>query len=462
MLFVLYGATGDLARRMVLPAFFQLAAEGLLPPEWRLVGSGRGERSHDEFRAHVHDVLAEFGTHPDDGPWEEFSARLLFAGGGFSGDDAGQLLEVLDLAAKDVGAADPQRVLYLAVPPTAFAGITEGIGAHGLAEGSRVVYEKPFGTSEQSFRELNEMVHSVLQEQQVYRIDHFLGKEATQNLHVLRFANGLFAGAWNHRHIAQVQIDVPEELGIAERAEFYDSTGAVLDMLVTHLFQVAAEVAMEPPTSLAAEDLQSAREAVIDAFRPLDPEEVVLGQFAGYTDTEGVAADSTTDTFVAARMWVDTERWQGVPFLLRTGKQLALTEQRVSLVLRPPASGPFSGELPTDCEVVSFSLRGSGELDLSMVVKAPGPQFSLGVGTSTLSLGEVAGGEPLSAYARLIHDILQGDRSLFTRPDGLAHVWEVAEPLLANRPALQPYEPGSMGPAAADRLADPGRWLITG
>ena len=186
-----------------------------------------------------------------------------------------------------------------------------------------MVYEKPFGTSPEGFRKLNRLVHRVLDESQVYRIDHFLGKEATQNLHVLRFANELFASMWSNEHIESVQIDVPETLGIDDRAEFYDATGAVLDMLVTHLFQVAAEVAMEPPASFAAADLQAAREKVIRSFRPLDPAEVVLGQFDGYRDVEGIAKRSRTDTYVAARLWIDNPRWRGVPFLLRTGKRMA-------------------------------------------------------------------------------------------------------------------------------------------
>ena len=196
-----------------------------------------------------------------------------------------------------------QLIHYLAVPPVAFADLTKALGAHGLADGSRVVFEKPFGTSPQGFRALDRVVHSVLRESQVYRIDHFLGKEATQDLHVLRFANGVFSAMWNREHIEAVQIDVPEKLGISDQAEFYDATGAVLDMLVTHLFQVAAEVAMEPPASLSADDLQTARETVIRSFRPLDPAEVVLGQFDGYRDVPGIAARSRTDTYVAARLW---------------------------------------------------------------------------------------------------------------------------------------------------------------
>ena len=338
--FVLFGATGDLAKRMVLPAFYRLAIEGLLPRQWRLVGNGRGNVAHEDFRGHVHGALTEFGPKPEKDQWDEFAQRVFFAGGGFSSDNPGSLLDVLAKARDSLG-GEPQMIHYLAVPPVAFAELTKALGQHNLAEGARVVYEKPFGTSQQGFRALDRVVHSVLDEQQAYRIDHFLGKEATQDLHLLRFANGLFSAMWNREHVDSVQIDVPERLGITDRSVFYDATGAVLDMLITHLFQVAAEVAMEPPASLGSLDLQAAREKVIKAFRPLDPAEVVLGQFDGYRDVPGVAPKSTRDTFVAARLWIDNPRWRGVPFYLRTGKRLAASQQRVSLILRDrPARSP--------------------------------------------------------------------------------------------------------------------------
>ncbi len=456
--FVLYGATGDLARRMVLPAFFQLAQHGLLPTDWRLIGNGRGDVSHEDFAGRVHEALTEFGPKPEDGPWDEFSARLRFAGGGFAEDDPGSLLDVLAEAREDMG-GEPQYVHYLAVPPTAFAGLTKGLAEHDLAKGARVVFEKPYGTSPESFRELDELVLSVLEEEQVFRIDHFLGKEGTQDLHVLRFANGLFEHIWDAEHVEQVQIDVPETLDVSQRADFYDATGATLDMLVTHLFQVAAEVAMEPPVSLAPADLQEARESVMAAFRPLAVEDVVLGQFDGYTDIDGVADDSQTDTFVAARLWVDTERWRGVPFLLRTGKKLADSAQRVSLLLRKP-DGPVR-DVPGHGNVVSLSLKGNGSLDLQLIAKEPGPDLSLAQATTSLDLSQIPGGDPLPPYVSLIHDVITGDRSLFTTSEGLAHAWRTAQPLLDARPPVQGYESGSWGPAAAEELPGGCGWLIS-
>ena len=455
--FTLFGATGDLSHRLVLPAFFRLAQAGLLPEDWRLVGNGRGDVSHENFQERVRDSLEQFGPKPADGPWEDFSSRLRFAGGGFEASDAGSLLDVLEEAEKELGGS-PRRVHYLAVPPSAFAKLTEGIGEHGLADRSRVVYEKPFGTSMESFRELDQAAHKVFREEQIYRIDHFLGKEATQSIHVVRFGNGLFAGAWDANHIESVQVDVPETLDVGMRAGFYDATGAILDMLVTHLFQLAGEVAMETPSSLDAEHIATAREEVIGCFRPLRWEDVVVGQYEGYRAIEDVPDDSRTETFVAARLWVDNPRWQGVPFLLRTGKQMAQSHQRVTIRFKePPAALPG---LPGGCNTLGFELSGDGEIDLSLVAKKPGATDDLATGSARLPLGQAFHTPGLPAYARLIHDVLLGDRSLFTRPDGLRHVWEVAGELLEDKPEPVSYPPGSWGPEQANALAGESGWAL--
>jgi glucose-6-phosphate 1-dehydrogenase len=455
--FVLFGATGDLAKRMVLPAFYRLWQEGLLPAKWKLIGNGRGDVDHLNFRSYIRDVLNEFGPKPDAKTWSQFADHVYFAGGGFNTDSPGSLLDVLAHVKKQLG-KNAQLVHYFAVPPVAFDELTKALGEHDLATGARVVYEKPFGTSGANFRALDRVVHSVLDEQQVYRIDHFLGKEATQDLHVLRFANGLFNAMWHRDHVRAVQIDVPERLGISDRAAFYDATGAVLDMVVTHLFQIAAEVAMEPPASLSATDLQAAREEVIGKFRKLDPSEVVLGQFEGYRDVPGIAARSSMDTFVAARLWIDSKRWKGVPFLLRTGKRMAQSRQRVSLILREPVG--TLANVPKHSNVLSFELAGTGEINLGLVAKQPGAELKLDVTETTIPLSQLDGGDPLPPYVRLIHDVIVGDRSLFTRPDGLAAVWKVAAPLLDNRPRISRYPQGSWGPKSAAKLAAPDGWLL--
>jgi glucose-6-phosphate 1-dehydrogenase len=455
--FVLYGATGDLAHRLVLPALFRLAKEGFLPKEWRLVGNGRGDVAHENFRARVRKSLEEFGPKPEDGPWEDFASRLLFAGGGFDSHDPGSLLDVLAEAEADMGTKAP-IVHYMAVPPGAFGELTKGIGAHGLAEGSRVVYEKPFGTSMETFRQLDKAAHDVFDESQIYRIDHFLGKEATQDIHVLRFSNGLFCGVWDRHHISSVQIDVPETLDVATRGSFYDATGAALDMIVTHLFQLAAEVAMETPESIDPEHIATAREEVIGAFRLIEQSDVVFGQYEGYTDTEGVAPDSQTETFVALRLWIDNDRWRDVPFLLRTGKCLAESAQRVSMIFREPAQG--LGDLPVPGNVLTFDLAGDGRIELTLVAKEPGVTLRLGSATAQLPLGTTFKTTVLPAYARLLHDVLMGDRSTFTRPDGLEHVWKVAGALIEDKPKPISYARGSWGPDRAEQLPAPATWLL--
>jgi glucose-6-phosphate 1-dehydrogenase len=456
-LFVLYGATGDLAHRLVLPAFFRLAIAGLLPDEWRLVGNGRGDVSHEDFQERVRQSLEEFGPKPSEGPWDEVRSRLRFAGGGFESSNPGCLLDVLKEAEGEIG-GKPQLIHYMAVPPAAFGPLTQAIGTHGLAKGSRVVYEKPFGTSLKSFTELDRVAHDTFEESQIYRIDHFLGKEAAQDIHVLRFANGLFAGSWDRTHVESVQIDVPETLDVAMRAAFYEATGAILDMLVTHLFQIAGEVAMEPPHCLEPECLAEARERVIGDFRPLTKSDVVVGQYEGYRAIDAVPDDSRTETFVAARMWVDNDRWEGVPFLLRTGKCLAESHQRVSVLFKDPVPG-LPGQ-PVGTSVLGFELSGDGEIQLSLVVKEPGVAMTLGTSTVTIPLGKGFHTPSLPAYSRLLHDVLMGDRSLFTRPDGLAHVWKVAQDLLDDKPEPLPYAKGSWGPAAATELIQPENWYL--
>ena len=298
----------------------------------------------------------------------------------------------------------------------------------------------------------------MFREQQIYRIDHFLGKEATQSIHMARFGNGLFSGTWDRHHIDSVQIDVPETLDVGMRAAFYDATGAILDMLVTHLFQLAAEVAMETPKSLGPEHIGAAREEVIASFRPLARKEVVVGQYQGYRRISGVPAGSRTETFVAARLWVDNDRWRGVPFLVRTGKCLAESHQRVSIRFRKPAK--TLPDLPCDCNTLSFELSGDGEIALSLVAKKPGPTTEPAVGSAVLPLGTALGSPVLPAYSKLIHDVLVGDRSLFTRPDGLRHVWEVAGPLLKRKPEPVIYPRGSWGPEEARALAGESGWFL--
>ena len=451
-IFVLFGATGDLARRMVLPAFAALAVNGLLPERWVLIGNGRKDSDDAWFADHVRGVL------DDDEGFAAVQDHLMFAGNGFTVDDPGDLPDTVARAREQLGDSEDDPALlvhYIALPPSTFESYVRALDTHGLAKGARVVFEKPYGTGPEAFAHLEEVVHGVLDEEQVYRLDHFLGKEATQNLHVLRFSNAIIGDFWCNQGVEQVEIDVPETLDIDDRAEFYDETGATLDMVVTHLFQVAAEIAMEPPASLGPADLLTARESVIACFRPLDPDDVVLGQYEGYRDVEGVADGSDTDTFIAARLWVDTDRWRGVPFLLRTGKRLGVSEQRVTLRLRTPSGGPVTDAPPT---TMSLSLKGTGELDVEVVTKKPGPEIALTTLAAPLPFSD--GGPDLPAYATLIRDVLVGDRSLFTSGEGLKAAWRTLSPVLKRRPAVQRYPQGSWGPEAATSLAGTPGWNL--
>ncbi|MBC7289997.1 MAG: glucose-6-phosphate dehydrogenase [Actinotalea sp.] len=475
LVLVLHGARGDLARRSVYPALATLRRRGLLPAHWALLGTGREDMADEEFGDLVAQSLEEFGGEDGTDEPDAEDAAVLTRHTAFCSEvgeeDPGTLpdsLERVRAALAEAAGEEPGDVVvvhYLAVPPAAFEPLTRNLDRHGLTRGPdgradtvRVVFEKPYGTDPDSFRALDAVVHEALEESQVFRIDHFLGKEAVQNLHVLRFANELFASVWDARHVEQVQIDVPETLDVAQRAEFYDATGAALDMVVSHLFQVAAQVAMEPPQGFDLDNLVAARESAIACFRPLDPaDDVVLGQFEGYRDLDGVAEDSTTDTFIAARLWVDNNRWRGVPFLLRTGKRMAASAQRVTLVLRRDPEQLFGDRVEPG--LISLSLQGDGAIEVTTSIKKPGPDLDIAAGTARLDLGDVEGGEPLAPYASLLHDVLVGDRTLFTTPDGLEHAWRAFEPLLgADRPDPLPYAPGSWGPQEARRLAAPHGW----
>jgi glucose-6-phosphate 1-dehydrogenase len=465
---IVYGATGDLARRMVLPALFDMAARGMLPARYRVIGSGRGHVSDDTFRAHVHDALAEADRHPPEPAWRDFAVRLSFAGGGFTADDPGQLLAAIERAERGIRAEGaiaihgPARaetiplVHYYAVPPATFGELIGALSEHRLADRSRVVFEKPFGTDVKSFERLQQQVSAVLDESHVYRLDHFLAKEAVRGLPAMRLANAPLARSWDRESIAAVQIDVPETLDVAHKGGVYDATGAFLDMLVTHLFQVAAVVALEPPRSLAPADIADAREAVFEHFRPLSADDVVFGQYHGYTAHPGVPSHSATETFAAARLWIDNERWRGVPFLLRSGKAMGLRAQQISLLYKGMATEQRHS-LERRGAVLTFSMTGSGELHMSLLAQEQGLHDDLTVAETQVGLG---GADGLAPYVRLMHDTLAGEQGLFTRPDGLARLWDVAAPVLDNPPVPEPYDRGTMGPARADHLAEPHGWLL--
>jgi len=455
---VLFGGRGDLARRKLLPGLFHLTEAGLMPERFRIIGTSRRGLEDDEFRALARDSVQAFGRRPAGGPsWERFAETLSYAPSDAGNADA--LADAVDRAEDAIGGT-PRRLHYLSVPPTAFAPIAKTLGETGLAERGRLILEKPFGSDLETARQLNALVHCLFDESQVFRIDHFLGKEAVQNLLAMRFANGMFEPVWNRDHIDHVQIDVPETLGVEGRAAFYEETGAYRDMIVTHLFQVLGFVAMEPPTSWHAGPLVDEQAKVFRSMEPLSPEDVVRGQYRGYRDEEGVAADSDTETFVALRATIENWRWSGVPFYLRTGKRLAEKRQRVTIAFRRPPTRMFAlAPSPEDADRLVFELGDPGGIAADFWAKMPGPAMRLGRGRMRFSFEEAFGREGLlEAYEKLIHDAMLGDRTLFTRADGIERTWEVSMPALAYPPPLEPYEPGSWGPAAMDELIAPRRW----
>ncbi|MDQ3766624.1 MAG: glucose-6-phosphate dehydrogenase [Actinomycetota bacterium] len=455
----IFGARGDLARRSLLPALWRLDREGLLPREFRVIGNSLEDLSTDDFRALARRAVEEFspGDIPDDA-WSEFSGKLAYTSGQFKPGDTDPMAKAIRAAEAEVGGT-PRRLFYFAVPPSAYASLTAAIGEAGLKDRARVVYEKPFGGDLEATCRLNAEVHGVLDESQVYRIDHFLGKETVQNTLALRFANGMFEPVWDGRHIDHVQIDIPETLGIGTRAGFYESIGAMKDMIVTHLFQVLTFVAMEPPARLAADDLMAEKTKVMSCLQPLGRDDVVRGQYAGYRDEPGVAPDSQTETFFAARVAIDNWRWSGVPFFLRTGKRLAGNQWTVTLAFKQPPNTMF-GDLPGDFgyDHLALELAPTEGISLGFLAKRPGPAFSLARASMNFAYEGSFGSKLIGAYERLIHDALIGDRTLFTSAETLEAAWQALEGITKNPPPVEPYEQGSWGPGKAENLIAPRRW----
>jgi len=338
------------------------------------------------------------------------------------------------------------------------------LGEAGLVDRARVIMEKPFGTDLASSIDLNAAVHKVFAEHQVFRIDHFLGKEAAQNILAFRFANGLFEPIWNRNHIDHVQIDVPETLGLDSRVGFYESTGAYRDMVVTHLFQVLAFMAMEPPTTLSPRAISEEKNKVFRSMKPIDPANVVRGQYIGYRDAEGVSPDSENETFVALKCEIDNWRWAGVPFYLRTGKRLAEGARIISIAFREPPKSMFppgSGVGAQGPDHLTFDLADASKLSLSFYGKRPGPGMRLDKLSLQFALHESGrAADVLEAYERLIYDAMTGDHTLFTTAEGIERLWELSIPLLDAPPPVRPYAPGSWGPNAIHQVIAPHTWRL--
>ena len=457
---ILFGAAGDLARRKLLPGLYHLEVAGLLPEEWRLIASSSRELSDDEFRELARRAIEEFGrSSPQGEAWERFARRLSYVGGGFGPGSTESLATAARKAAEELGTET--KLVFCAVPPKVFDDIVLGLGESGLAVEARVIIEKPFGTDVESACKLNEVIHSVLDEEQVFRIDHYLGKEAVQNILAFRFANGLFEPVWNRQFIDHVQFDVPETLSVDQRASFYEATGALRDVVVTHVFQVLGFVAMEPPLALSPKSLGNEKVKVFDAMRPLTPGDVVRGQYAGFRELDDVAPDSDTETYVAGRVFIDNWRWKGVPFFFRTGKRMPESRRALTIVFKKPALSLFErANVSTDsidANHLTFELGDPGSISAWFLVKDPGAELDL---TEASMDFEYDGGGLLEAYERLIYDALIGDKTLFARADGIERLWEVAQPVLDDPPPAIPYEPETWGPTEALELIAPRRWHL--
>ena len=398
---------------------------------------------------------------PTGDAWRAFERLLTF--GVADADDAAPLQAAVAMAEKAIGGR-PRRLFHLAIPPMAFGSVVGMLGASGLADNAHVIIEKPFGTDLASARALNDTVHATFDEERVFRIDHFLGKESVDNILAFRFANGLFEPIWNREHIRYVQVDVPETLTIEGRAAFYEGTGAFRDMIVTHLFQVMGFVAMEPPTSLSAKSLRDEKIKVFEAMSPLDTANVVRGQYTGYRDERGVAPASQTETFVALRTEVDNWRWAGVPFYLRTGKALAAGRQVIALGLREPTLRMFPQDAPrgsTRGNEIVIDFADPGSIAIRFLAKEPGPAMRIGTAGMTFSYADsFCASNDLEGYERLILEAMLGNQALFTRADGIERLWAISTPLLDHPPPVKPYAPGSWGPEAARRLIAPDRWHL--
>jgi glucose-6-phosphate 1-dehydrogenase len=456
---VLFGATGDLAARKLFPGLYHLYKEGLMPDRFRIIGSGR--HAPDDFIDIVRQALEKHADEDVDGDWDEFAQTLSFVAS--SADDGSDLAEAVSAGESEIDATG-ERLVYLSVPPGATEAMVKMLGRTGIADNCSLVVEKPFGHDVASAKALNATLHEVLEEESIYRIDHFLGKEPVQNLLALRFANGMFEPIWNRDHIAYVQIDVPEKLDIQGRASFYEETGAFRDMIVTHLMQILGVVALEPPARIDAASLHLERTKVFQALKPLDPEQVIFGQYDGYRDEDGVADDSTVETFVALEAWVEDWRWSGVPFYLRTGKSLAAGRRTVTIGFRDAPLRIFTSVDPEHesfrpSELV-FELSDDPQVRIEVQAKVPGPGMELGSAAFTLDVDQAFGQDGLEAYERLLNDVMLKDRLLFTQSDQIERLWEICEPVIENPPDCLPYEPGSWGPQKAiDLPEDPG-WRL--
>jgi glucose-6-phosphate 1-dehydrogenase len=472
--FVILGASGDLTQRKLVPALYQLFRKGRLPKETRVVGFSRTAFTHDAWRADLAKSVARHIGNFDVGLWDKFSQHIYYHPGDIGrADDFASLAKLLTEIEKSDTST---RVYYLATAPQFYKSAVEQLGGSGLADeagGSRrVIIEKPFGTDLASAKNLNAAVHAVFSERQVYRIDHYLGKETVQNLLVLRFANTIFEPIWNRNYIDHVQITVAEEVDVGRRAGYYDSAGVLRDMFQNHLLQLLMITAMEAPVRYGADAVRNEKVKVLQAIRPTGGEQVlrdtVRGQYSGYSATEGVQSGSRTATFAAIKLWIDNWRWQGVPFYLRSGKAMSCRTTQIVVQFREPphmlfADGPKSA---AESNRLVIQVQPAEGIQLHFETKVPDAGMKLRQTDLDFRYQREFRGTIPEAYERLLLDSLEGDASLFARADEVEASWAICDPILdewqrSDRPTLHTYEPGLWGPEESTEwmAADGRQWF---
>jgi glucose-6-phosphate 1-dehydrogenase len=477
---VIFGGTGDLAHRKLLPAIYNLAHEGALPERFNLIAVSRSDIPHDDYRDMARESITKYSRRkPDDQLLDKLLERIQYVPGTFDDDSVyDQLDQTLQALDKDAG-IEFNRLFYLSTSPAFFALIVEKLGEHGLSrhEGSevRVVIEKPFGTRLSEALELNRKVLSVLDESQVFRIDHYLGKETVQNVLAFRFANGLFEPLWNRNYIDYVEITAAEDMGVGSRAGYYDTAGALRDLVENHMMQLLALLCMEPPVTFTADEVRDEKVKVLHAIKPVDPECTVRARYTGgmaegkevpsYLDEQDVPPDSQTETYAALRLEVDNWRWAGVPIYMRTGKRLARKVTEIAIILKPVPHLAFDsvGSVGVQPNQLVLTVQPNEGVSLSLAAKIPGTRMRIRPVNMEFLYGTAFLSQSPEAYERLILDAMRGEATLFTRDDEVEAQWRIIDPILESwgqgKPPLVEYEAGTAGPEEANALLHPGhRW----